>query len=281
MWWPQGGAAALARAMAALFVAQGGELRLGDPALRIHVLGNRASEVACASGWRAHFDAVASNADAMHTYRTLLAQTQRGETMARRLARGRWSPGVVAVHFALEGRWPGIPHNMVLFGPRWQDWLADVFDHGVLPRDMVIRLVHPTVTDATLAPPGRSLFSAFVPVANLGRLPIDWDTVGPVLQRRVLEEIGRRLVPDIPDRIVTAFHLTPRDGALAYNAHLGSSAGLEPSLWQSLRLRPRHRDETYRNLYLVGAGTHPGAGFGATLSGARAVAKLIEEDLQG
>lgn len=280
MWWPQGGAAALAQAMAALFAGLGGELRLGDPVTRIHVLGNRASEVSTASGWRAHFDAVASNADVMHTYRTLLGKTPRGEAVAKRLARGRWTPGVFAVHFALEGTWPGIPHNMMLFGPRWEGLLDDLFQHGVLPRDMVIRLAHPTVTDATLAPPGRSLFSAFVPVANLGRLPIDWDTVGPVLQGRVIDEIGRRLIPDIRDRIVTAFHSTPRDAALALNAHLGSCAGLEPSLWQSIRLRPRHRDETFVNLYLVGAGTHPGAGFGSVLTGARAVAKLIEDDLK-
>lgn len=279
-WWPQGGTSALARAMAALFVAQGGELRLADAVVRIDTLGNRASAVVGASGWQAHFEVVVSGADVMHTYRDLLGQTLRGAAMARRLARGRWSPGLFGVHFALEGKWPGIPHNTVLFGPRWDEWLGDVFGHGVLPHDMVIRLAHPTVSDDTLAPGGRSLFSAFVPVANLGRLPIDWDAVAPALRRRVLDEVGRRFIPDIHDRVVTAFHTTPRDTERSLNAHLGSTAGLEPDLWQSIRLRPRHRDECFGNLYLVGADTHPGAGFSAVLTGARAVAKLIEEDLR-
>lgn len=278
-WWPQGGMAALAGAMVALFERLGGEVRLGDPVTQIHTIGNRASEVACASGWRAYFDAVASNADVMHTYRNLL-QGARGSAMADRLARRRWTPGVFSVHFALAGSWPGIPHNLMLFGPRYEDLLDDIFEHGVLPHDMMIRLAHPSATDPTLAPPGRSVFSAFVPVANLGKLPIDWAAAGPMLERRVLDVIARRLIPDLHDRLVTSFHRTPRDAALDLNAHLGSGAGLEPRLVQGLWLRPRHRDEVIGNLYLVGSGTHPGAGFGSVLTSARTVAKLIEEDLR-
>ena len=280
LWWPQGGMAALAEAMAGLFTGLGGELRLGDPVVQIHTLGNRASEVSCASGWRMHFDAVASNADAMHTYRNLLAGTERGAAVARKLARRRWTPGVFALHFAVDGTWPGIPHNLMLFAQRWEGLLDDLFEHGVLPRDMLIRLAHPSLTDPTLAPPGTSVFSAFVPVPNLGKLPVDWEAVGPMLAGRVLDEIGRRLIPDIHDRVRTRFHLTPRDTALDNNAWLGSSAGIEPRLLEGLWLRPRHRDDAIGNLYLVGSGTHPGAGFTSVLTGAGAVAKLIQEDLR-
>jgi len=280
-WWPQGGMAVLAAAMVAQFERLGGEVRLGDPVVQIHTIGNRASEVGSASGWRAHFDVVASNADAVHTYRNLLADTPRGQAVSKRLARRRWTPGLFSVHFALAGSWPGIPHNLMLFGPRYEGLLDDVFEHGVLPRDMMIRLVHPGATDPTLTPAGRSVFSAFVPVANLGKLPIDWEVVGPLLEKRVLDEIGRRLIPDLRDRLVASFHLTPRDAALDLNTHLGSSGGMEPRLMQHLWMIPRHRDEVIGNLYLVGSGTHPGAGFSSVLTSARTVARLIEEDTKG
>ena len=114
----------------------------------------------------------------------------------------------------------------------------------------------------------------------LDRASIDWDTIGPVLQRRVLSEIGRRLVPDIEDRVITAFHTTPRDLALDFNAWAGAGWSLEPSPTQSGPLRPHHRDGKLANLYLVGAGTHPGAGLAAVLAGAKATAQLMVETKQ-
>ena len=281
VWCPTGGLSALAAAMAGLFERLGGRMLLGEPVARIHTIGNRAAEVEGASGWREHFDAVASNADLMHTYRQLLGHTQRGETMTRRLAGRSWSPGVFSVHFALEGTWPGIPHAMMLMGPRYRGLLDDIFEHGVLPRDMLIQLTHPSLTDPALAPPGKSVFSAVVPVANLGKLPIDWSMVGPLLEQRVLDEVGMRFIPDIHDRIITRFHVTPRDYAEELNTYRGSAFSLETSRWQSVLGRAHNRDDAIPNLYLVGAGTQPGAGVASVVTGAKQTAQLLIADLRG
>ena len=279
MWWPRGGTHRLAAALLRQFERLGGAVRLGDPAVRIETIGTRASEVVARSGWRGAFDAVASGADPVHSYRALLGETLRGQRMAKTWSRKRFGPGVFAVHFAVEGSWPGIPHRSVLFGPRYEGWLEDVFDHGVLPADMAIALHHPSVTDPSLAPDGASVFAALVPVANQGRLTIDWRQVGPVLEKRVLDEVGRRLIPDIHDRIVACFHRTPRDQALDFNAHLGSAFGLEPCPTQSGALRVPHRDAVIGNLYMVGASTHPGGGIPGVLAGAKLAAGLMLEDL--
>jgi phytoene desaturase len=276
-WWPRGGMGRLVDALAQRFVALGGELRLHDPVVRIETVGNRATAVECASGWRTGVTQIASNADVVHTYRDLLGGTVIGPQRARKLMARRFSPSAFTVHFALEGTWPGIPHRMVLFGPRYAGLLDDVFTHGVLPQDQLILLSHPSLTDPELAPPGKSVFSATVPVANLAKLPIDWEVVGPVLQQRILAEIGRRLVPDIGDRIVTAFHTTPRDLALDFNAWAGAAWSLEAIPAQSGPLRPHQRDGKLANLFLVGAGTHPGAGVAAVLASAKGAAALMLE----
>jgi len=279
VWWAKGGTNRLVAAMATHFERLGGTIRLHDPVLRIHTLGDRASEVETASGWRERFDAIASNADIMHSYRDLLAESPRGPEMAARLARKRFSPGLFVVHFGIEGTWPGIPHHTVLFGPRYGELFKDIFDHGVLPRDFMIHLHHPSVTDPSVAPPGKSTFCAVVPVANMGQLPIDWQQVGPLLEQRILDEIGRRLIPDIYDRIVTRFYYSPRDFALDLNAYRGSAFSLEPILTQSACFRGHNRDDKIRNFYLVGAGAHPGAGIPGVVAGAKATAKLMLEDL--
>lgn len=280
LFWPEGGMGRLAEAMLARFEKLGGTVRMHDPVRHIHALGNRISEVETQSGWRERFDAVASNADLVHTYRDLLGENQRGPEMARRTARRNFAPGMFAVHFALEGTWPGLPHRMALFGPRYRSLIEDIFVAGVLPQDMLIFLSHPSVTDASLAPEGKSVFQALVPVAHLGKLPIDWETVGPVLEKRVLAEIGRRLIPDLADRIVQSFHITPRDYALDLNAHAGSAFSLTNAALQLPWQRAGGRDAKLANFYLVGAATHPGAGIPAVLESARQGARVILEDLK-
>ena len=280
VFWAKGGTHQLAEAMAALFTRIGGDLRLGDGAAQIHVVGNRAAEVECVSGWRERFDAVASDADLMRTYRDLLGGCPRGPAMAAKLARKRWSPGVFTVHFAAEGTWNHLPHHTVLFGPRFRGWLEDVFEHGVLPRDGIITLSHPGATDPSLSPAGTSLFTAQLPVANMGRLPIDWAKVGPVLEGRIIDEIALRFIPDLRDRLITSCHSTPADFAGSTGAYLGAAYSLEPALGQSAWGRAKPRDDVMANLYLVGAGTQSGAGIAGVLAGAAATAGLICEDLR-
>lgn len=280
VWWAKGGTNRLIAAMVKHFERLGGTIRLHDPVLHIHTLGDRASELETVSGWRERFDAVASNADIMHSYRDLLSDSTRGPQVARKLATKRFSPSLFVVHFGVEGSWPGIPHHTILFGPRYKGLLSDIYDHGVLPQDFSIYLHHPTVTDPSVAPPGKSTFYALIPVAHQGKLPIDWEQVGPLLEKRVLDEVGRRLIPDIHDRIITKFHYAPRDFALDLNAYHGSAFSLEPILTQSAWFRVHNRDDKIRNLYFVGAGTHPGAGIPGVVGSAKATAKLMIEDLR-
>lgn len=281
VWWPRGGTNRLVAALTRHFERLGGVMRLGDPVVRIHTVGDRVREVETASGWRERFDAIASNGDLVHSYRDLLGESPRGRDYARKLAKKRFSPSLFVVHFGIEGNWPGIPHHTLLFGPRYKGLLDDIYNHGVLPTDFSIYLHHPTVTDPSLAPEGKSTFYALVPVAHLGKLAVDWDEIAPILERRVLDEVGRRLIPDIHDRIVTKFSYTPRDFATDLNAHLGSAFSLEPILTQSAFFRAHNRDDVLGNFYIVGAGTHPGAGIPGVLAGAKATAGLMLGDLAG
>lgn len=279
VWFAKGGTNALVNGMVRHFERLGGTLRLGDPVARIDTLGDRVTAVETVSGHRVEADAVASNADLMHSYGTLLAGHRRGRAQAEKLARKRWSPSVFVLHFGIKGAWPGIPHHMILFGPRYKGLLKDIYDHGVLPEDFSLYLHHPTVTDPSMAPEGHSTFYALAPVPHLGKLPVDWDQVGPVLAERILDEIERRLIPDIRSRITVQFHYTPQDFAHDLGAFNGSAFSLEPLLTQSAWFRAHNRDDVIPNLYFVGAGTHPGAGIPGVVGSARATADLMLQDL--
>ena len=280
VWFPRGGTNRLVAAMVTQFERIGGTLRLGDPVDRIETVGDRAVAIQTRQGWRGEADAIASNADLMHNYRDLLAGHPHAARQTEKLARKRWSPSLFLVHFGIRGTWPGIPHHMMLFGPRYEGLLTDIYQHGLLPADFALYLHHPTVTDPSLAPEGCSTFYAMAPVPNMGKLPIDWNDMGPAYADRILDEIERRLIPDIRSRIVTQFHYAPPDFARDLHAHLGNAFSLEPLLSQSGWLRGHHRDDVISNLYLVGAGTHPGAGIPGVTGSAKATARLMLEDLQ-
>jgi phytoene desaturase len=277
VWCVAGGAGRLTAALAAEFARLGGVLRLGDAATGIDTLGDRATGVATASGWRGEAEMVASNADIVHSYRDLLTTSRSAQRTRARLERKRFSPSAFLVQFGIKGAWPGIPHRSILLGAHYQRLLADIFDHGVLSEELAIILDHPTVTDPSLAPEGHSAFRALVLVPHLGKFPVDWNRIGPILERRILDEIGRRLIPDIQERIVTRASYAPSDFAHDLNMHLGSAWSLEPIVSQSAYFRVHNRDPHIPNLYFVGAGTHPGAGVPAVLTGAKVTAELMLE----
>ncbi len=281
VWFARGGTNRLVAGMVKHFERLGGTIRLGDPVTEIETTLTHATAVRTKSGWRGEADAIASNADVMHSYRDLLGRTRRGEKMAASLARKSWSPSLFVVHFGIKGSWPGIPHHMILFGPRYKGLLDDIYSNGVLPKDFSLYLHHPTVTDPSLAPEGCSTFYALAPVAHLGKTRLDWDgEIGELMKERILDEIQQRLIPDIRERLVTSFHYTPEDFGRDLNAHLGSAFSLEPLLWQSAWFRTHNRDDEIRNLYFTGAGTHPGAGIPGVVGSAKATARLMLEDMR-
>jgi phytoene desaturase len=280
VWFAKGGTNQLVAGMVKHFERIGGTIRLGDPVAQIETLGDRATGVVTKGGYAINADAVATNADIMHSYRDLLSDSRSARRTTARLERKKYSPSLFVVHFGIKGTWPGIPHHMILFGPRYKGLLDDIYNHGVVGEDFSLYLHHPTVTDPSLAPEGCSTFYALAPVPHQGKFPRDWAEVAPILEKRILDEVGRRLIPDIHERIVTKFSYTPADFSTDLNAHLGSAFSLEPTLIQSAYFRVHNRDDDIHNLYFVGAGTHPGAGIPGVVGSAKATAKLMLEGVR-
>jgi len=277
VWFARGGTNRLVAGMAKHFERLGGRVRLNARVDRIDTLGDRATGVTLEGGEAITADAVAVNGDVMHAYRDLLRTNRAAARTAQKLERKRFSPSLFVTHFGIKGAWPGIPHHMILFGPRYKGLLSDIYDHGVLAEDFSLYLHHPTVTDPSMAPEGHSTFYVLAPVPHMGKFPRDWEEVAPLLERRILDEVGRRLIPDIHDRIVTKFSYTPKDFSQDLSAHMGSAFSLEPILTQSAYFRVHNRDQSIPNLYFVGAGTHPGAGIPGVVGSAKATAGLMLE----
>jgi phytoene desaturase len=278
VWFAKGGTNALVAGMVALFERLGGTLRLEAPVARIETEGSRASAVTLASGERLRADMVASNADVMHTYRDLLAGTRRGRLKAAILGRQRWSMSLFVLHFGLDKAPDGLAHHTILFGPRYRELVSEIFRGPSVPEDFSLYLHSPCVTDPSLAPPGMSTHYVLAPVPHLGRARVDWVDARQAYAERIFAALEARAIPGLRKHLRVQRIFTPADFASELNAHHGSAFSVEPILAQSAWFRPHNRDRTLRNLYFVGAGTHPGAGIPGVVGSAKATAGVMLAD---
>jgi phytoene desaturase len=198
--------------------------------------------------------------------------------MSRRLEKMDWSMSLFVLYFGTNRRYDEhVAHHTILFGPRYKGLLDDIFYGDKLPDDFSLYLHAPTVTDPSLGPPGCETFYVLSPVPHLGNAPLDWDAIGEGYADRILEYLERDL-PDLRKHVVTKMWFTPQNFKEVYNTYMGSAFSCAPKLTQSAWFRPHNRDDRIPGLYIVGAGTHPGAGVPGVMNSAKATVKLVVED---
>jgi phytoene desaturase len=275
----RGGTGAMVRALVRLFQDLGGTLRLDCPVEEIRTQNGRVVGLTAADGWSADFDAVASNADVVHTYRDLLRREPAAAGMASRLLRRRYSMSLFVLYFGTRRRHPQLAHHDILFGPRYRELIRDIFEGPTLADDFSLYLHAPTLTDPSVAPEGCEAFYVLSPVPHLGTVQVDWEEEGPRYRDRLLDYMEKRYIPNLRQDLVTTRIFTPLDFQRVLNAHHGSAFSLEPILTQSAWFRVHNRDDSIGGLYFAGAGTHPGAGVPGVVNSAKATAGLMLADL--
>jgi len=269
-----GGTGAIVRGLVSLIEGQGNRLRCGAEVEEILVAAGRARGVRLAGGETVAADLVVSNADAAFTYGTLLRRHPRRRWTDRRLARARYAMSLFVWYFGTRRRYDAVGHHTILLGPRYRDLLSDIFRRKVLAEDFSLYLHRPTATDPSLAPEGCDSFYVLSPVPNL-QGEIDWETAAEPYRRAIATHLSATLLPGLEGEVVTSRVMTPLDFRDRLLSVHGAAFGLEPVLLQSAWFRPNNRSEEVDGLYLVGAGTHPGAGLPGVISSAKVLDAVI------
>jgi phytoene desaturase len=273
----RGGTGALVQAIRGRFEDLGGRTLLSTPVQSVRVQSDGRHRV-CSDAGEIDFDAVVSNADVHHTYARLYAEEPAARRMHRRLERMEWSMSLFLLYFGVDRRYENLAHHTVVLGPRYRGLLDDVFHGHALPDDFSLYLHAPTVSDPSLAPPGCEGFYVLSPVPHLGHAAIDWEHEAPRYADRILASLESWL-PDLRKHVVVQRTFTPVDFERELAAFHGSAFSLAPTLRQSAWFRPHNADRRIPGLYLVGAGTHPGAGVPGVVNSAKATVRTLLEDL--
>ncbi len=275
-----GGVQAIADAMAAVVRAQGGVIRQNTIADEIIVENGTAKSVRLDDGSEIHAPLIVSNADAGHTYNRLLRNHTKRRWTPKKLARKRWSMGLYVWYFGTKGtadKWQDVGHHTIINGPRYKGLLRDIFIKGKLSDDMSLYIHRPSLTDDTVAPKGDDTFYVLSPVPHIGwDDSVDWVKEEPIYRAKVAAEV-EKVVPGFQDHISTETVFTPETFRDRYLSPHGCGFSLEPRILQSAWFRPHNVSEEARGLFLVGAGTHPGAGLPGVVSSAEVLGKLVPD----
>ncbi len=276
-----GGTAALVAALGRLMESVGIRVHLHCPVRRVVVENGRACGLELESGERVRADAVVANADAPALYRRLIGREHRRKWTDQRIRRRKFSMGLFVLYLGVRRQFTELAHHTILLGPRYKELLEEIFDHKLLSDDISLYLHAPTRTDPSLAPPGCESLYALVPVPNLERVNerkrIDWAVAGPRLAEHTISLLEQTLCPGLREAIEVQFHVTPEHFRGELRTEHGSGFSIQPTLGQSAYFRFHNRSEDVRGLYLVGAGTHPGAGLPGVLCSAKVLEHYFDE----
>jgi phytoene dehydrogenase-like protein len=269
----RGGTGAISNAIAGAAREAGVEIRTKAPVGKILVKNGRVCGVALQSGEELSADVVSSSVDPHLTFEKFLEPNELPSDFLEGVRRYKFRGSSGKVNLALDA----LPNFKCFPGPGahlrgaisispGMDYMERAYDdakYGRYSRRPYIDMVIPSLTDPSVAPPGKHVLSCFVQYAPYKLAEGNWDEQREAFGDNVINTIAE-YAPNIKDIIIARQILTPLDLEREFGLTQGNIFQGELSLEQLFFLRPVAGWAYYRtpidNLYMCGSATHPGGG---------------------
>jgi phytoene dehydrogenase-like protein len=270
----RGGTGAISNAIAAAAREAGAEIRTQAPVARIIVKNNRAQGVVVGNGDEIRADVVSSGVDPRNTFLRFIEEGALPDEFLDDVRRYKFRGSSGKLNIALDA----LPDFKCLPGPgahlrgaisispsvEYMERAYDDAKYGDFSRRPYIDMVIPSLTDPSVAPPGKHVMSCFVQYAPYKlRQGLDWDQQREAFGNNVINTISE-YAPNLKNIIIHKQVLTPLDLEREFGLSEGNIFQGELSLEQLFFLRPVPGYAQFRtpikNLYMCGSATHPGGG---------------------
>ncbi len=269
----RGGTGAISNAIADAAREAGVEIRTKTPVGKILVKNGRACGVALQDGEELSANVVSSSVDPHLTFEKFLEPSELPSDFLEGVRRYKFRGSSGKVNLALDA----LPNFKCFPGPGAHlrgaisispsmDYMERAYDdakYGHYSRKPYIDMVIPSLTDPSVAPPGKHVLSCFVQYAPYKLAEGTWDDQKQAFGDNVINTIAE-YAPNIRDIIIERQVLTPLDLEREFGLTQGNIFQGELSLEQLFFLRPVAGWAYYRtpidNLYMCGSATHPGGG---------------------
>ncbi|MTH53308.1 phytoene desaturase [Bacillus mangrovi] len=185
------------------------------------------------------------------------------------------SSGCLLLYLGLDKIYEEANVHQFYMGADFQKHMKEIFVTKEVPEDPSIYAFHPSVIDPSLAPEGKSVLYALIPVPSGNH--IDWDAQSGFIDQ-IIEKLEEKGFPGLREHIVWKKVKTPND-AKREGLFEGGSFGLAPVLFQSGVFRPQVKPSKLDNVYAAGASIHPGGGIPLVMQGAKMMVDVLMEDV--
>jgi phytoene dehydrogenase-like protein len=268
----RGGLGRLIDVLAQVAQTHGAEIRTGAEVAQILVNDDRATGVRLADGETISASRVISSADPRRTFFDLVGAVNLPVRFVRRVRAMRFRGCTARVNLALRdlpsfnGQTEAAQlggHIIIAPSLEYLERAYDAAKYGSISTHPYLEAVIPTALDPSLAPDGQHTMSITMQYAPYHLRDGTWADQGETLGDQIVQTLAA-YAPGLSDLILARQVITPLDWEQIYGLTEGSLTHGEMQLDQMLMMRPVPGYGQYRtpieNLYLCGAGTHPGGG---------------------
>ncbi len=276
VWYPSGGMYTIVEALMEVALKAGVEFEYNTAVERIEVDAHSARSVVLDDGRSLTADVIFANADLPYVYKELLPN----DPLVKSLEKKKYSCSTINFFWGLDKVYSDLPgHTLFLGGNDYEKNFDRIINHYSIPENPNLYVHAPARLDASMAPEGNDTLIAIVPVGHMkDGVNQNWTETEKLARQSALDHLAKLGVKDIDAHLKFEAVYTPSSWKKHYNLVNGSTHGLCHDLMQLAWFRPHNRHAKYRNLFFVGASTHPGTGIPNALISARlAVQRVLDE----
>jgi phytoene desaturase len=269
-----GGTGAIVSALGSLMERNNIEIVLNTTVKKLIVNDGKVSGLILENDCELAADLIVSNVDAAYLHQNMIDHDKVAVSSKLKLKLAHYSMGLFVIYFGTKKQYSEVVHHTIWLGKTYKELLSNIFDKKILSNDFSLYIHRPTATDESFAPKGCDSFYVLCPVPNL-QADIDWSVEGRVLKDKIIQALDQTILPDLKKHITDDFFMTPNDFKTEYLSMHGAGFSIAPLFRQSAWFRFHNKAEGVKNLFLTGAGTHPGAGLPGVLCSAKVIDRLI------
>lgn len=285
IWYPKGGFHSIISALVRVGERLGVSYRLSTPVSSVSIEpgGQRATGVTLITGESITADVVVINADLVYAYNNLLPSSSSAISLQKRAA----SCSSISFYWAMNRRVPELTTHNVFLADDYRESFNDIFKKQLIPSQPSFYVNVPSRIDPTASPEGTDAIVVLVPVGHLDEnegkgLNLhnkqDWNAMISKARRTVFLTIEARTgARGLEQALVKEIVNAPLNWKDLFNLDKGAILGLSHSFFNVLSFRPSTQHASIKDLYFVGASTHPGTGVPICLAGSKITSEQVLE----
>lgn len=193
-----------------------------------------------------------------------------------KLDKKHWTLAPFTIYLGVKGKLDNLHHHNYFLGNNFKEYADNIFKLSVNPEKPYYYVNVSSKSNPESAPEGCENVFILCPVPDR-RYKADWSD-REALADNILKDLSERIGYDLIANRITQTIYAPDDWQSMFNLYKGSGLGLAHGLNQVAGLRPKNKDEVFKNMYYVGASTVPGTGLPIVVIGSKLVTERILKD---